>query len=104
MVHFTAEKHELKVPLQCGDMMLYNNLAILHGREAFLGLKTSKNGRHILRLWLRNKDLAWQTPLGLARDWYRVFGDPQRQRRVHWTIRPEDTEKDRVIGHKKTCN
>lgn len=98
MVHFTAEKHGLKLHLQCGDMMLYNNLAILHGREAFVGPKTSKNGRHLLRLWLRNKELAWQTPLGLARDWY------QRQRRVHWTIRPEDTEKDQVVGHKKTCN
>ena len=88
VVHFTAEKHSLKVLLQRDDMVLYNNLAVLHGREAFADPKMSDNGRHILRLWLRNRDKAWQTPLGLAKDWYRIFGDSQCQNGAHWTIRP----------------
>ena len=103
MVHFTAEKHGLKIPLQRGDMMLYNNLAVLHGREAFRSPKMSDNKRHVLRLWLRNEKMAWQTPLGLARDWYRVFSDSQRRKRAHWTIRPEDTDEEQVIGHKSSC-
>ena len=74
MIHFTAEKHSLKTHQECGDMLLYNKLAVLHGREAFERPVDDKNKRHILRLWLRNEEMARQTPLGLAEDWFRVFG------------------------------
>ena len=103
MIHFTAEKHGLKIDQKCGDILLYNNLAIFHGREAFTSSAMGENRRHVLRLWLRNEEMAWQTPPGLTQDWFRVFGDSERQGRAHWTIRPEDTGKERVIGHKMTC-
>jgi hypothetical protein len=108
LVHWVAEKHGMVMRLNPGDVLLYNNLALLHGRNAFTD-KGEKEGelkgrRHILRLWVRNKKLAWKTPEGLAPDWHTVYGESERRARAHWRIRAEDTDKDRVIGHKNTCS
>ncbi|KAL4789302.1 hypothetical protein BDV19DRAFT_395184 [Aspergillus venezuelensis] len=35
MIHFHGEKHGLTMTLQRGDMLLFNNFALLHGRNAF---------------------------------------------------------------------
>jgi hypothetical protein len=107
LVHWVAEKHGLVMRLDPGDVLLYNNLALLHGRNAFTDSNagnTMKGRRHILRLWVRNEGRAWKTPEGLVPDWHSVYGDSERRARAHWRIRPEDTDKDRVIGHKATCS
>jgi hypothetical protein len=37
--------------------------------------------RHLVRLWLRNDDLAWTTPKGLELNWKRLYSvDPDQQR------------------------
>ena len=108
MVHFVAEKHGMRMRLERGDILLYNNLAVLHGREAFRDVETGNIGearrRHILRLWVRNERLAWKTPDPLAREWHQVYGDSERRAQAQWRIRPEDTDEDRVVGHKFTCS
>jgi hypothetical protein len=104
MIHALGEKHGLTVKLQPGDMLLYNNLALLHGRNAFTDIPVDGQKRHVLRLWMRNSKLAWKTPEGLERDWFLVYGNSERRSRAHWGIHPEDTDKDRVIGHKMTCS
>jgi hypothetical protein len=85
-------------------MVFYNNLAVLHGRNAFTDAEVGNHRRHILRLWVRNEERAWQTPAELAREWDLVYGDSVRRARAQWRMRPEDTDKDRVIGHKMTCS
>lgn len=62
-VHFSALKHNLKMRLDKGDMLLTNNLAVIHSRTAFKDSETNK--RQVLRLWLNNPDKAWQIPPGL---------------------------------------
>jgi hypothetical protein len=104
MVHFIGKKHGLTVTLGRGDMLLYNNLALLHGRNSFTDAQCDKHKRHILRLWVRNPAMAWTTPEGLKRDWFTVYGDSERRGRAHWRIHVEDTDRDRVIGHKITCS
>jgi hypothetical protein len=104
MVHYIAEEHGITMTLKSGDMLFYNNLAVLHGRNAFTDAETGDHRRHILRLWVRNEERAWQTPKELAREWHLVYGESERRARAHWRLRPEDTDKDRVIGHKMTCS
>ena len=108
LVHFIAEEHGMRARLERGDILLYNNLALLHGREAFRDVEPDMSGearrRHILRLWVRNEELAWQTPQHLAREWHQVYGDSERRSKAHWRIRPEATAEDRVVGHKFTCS
>ncbi|SLM34574.1 Taurine catabolism dioxygenase TauD/TfdA [Lasallia pustulata] len=104
MVHFIAEKHAIVVKSEPGDILLCNNLALLHGRKAFSDAASDNRRRHIIRLWLRNKERAWHTPKGLERDWSVVYGNSERRTRMRWMFRPEDVEKERVIGHKITCS
>jgi len=60
MVHFTAVKNQLCVSGQKGDIILVNNLAVMHARSAFNDGPGQK--RHVMRLWLRNEELTWAKP------------------------------------------
>ncbi|KAJ4367026.1 hypothetical protein N0V83_007556 [Neocucurbitaria cava] len=104
MVHYVAEEHGIAMTLDPGDVLLYNNLAVLHGRNAFTDVETGDHRRHIMRLWVRNEEQAWETPAKLAREWHLVYGESERRAKAQWKINPEDVEKDRVIGHKMTCS
>jgi Taurine catabolism dioxygenase TauD, TfdA family len=104
VVHYTAEKHGITMTLKQGDMIFYNNLAVLHGRNAFKDAEARGRQRHILRLWVRNEELAWQTPEALATEWHVLYGDSERRAKAHWKMTPDDVDKGHVIGHKATCS
>ncbi|TFK36380.1 hypothetical protein BDQ12DRAFT_609947 [Crucibulum laeve] len=70
-IHFYAEKVALGLNFQKGDIQFINNLSIFHGRDAFVD--TPEKTRHLLRLWLRNEELAWKIPTELQPTWDRVF-------------------------------
>ena len=60
MVHFTAEKHQLALRLQRGDIELINNFALFHARRGFVDDMSSR--RHMMRLWLKSGKYAWEAP------------------------------------------
>jgi hypothetical protein len=66
MVHFTAEKHQLSITLQRGDIELINNFAMFHARRGFVdGADAAVPGggrRHLMRLWLRSEKYKWEAP------------------------------------------
>ncbi|KAK8026329.1 hypothetical protein PG991_003385 [Apiospora marii] len=80
----TALKHQLRLNMQYGDMTYVNNLAILHSREAFEN--DESHVRHLVRIWLRNEQLAWRTPRVLDRGFDMVFGDDVPEK---WNIVPQ---------------
>ncbi|KAF8853561.1 Clavaminate synthase-like protein [Acephala macrosclerotiorum] len=84
-VNFTAVKHGLEINLLPGDMCFVNNLALLHGRNAFEDSDESK--RYFLRLWLRDPERAWDIPEGLRKVHDLVF-QPQPDIEDHWDIDP----------------
>lgn len=109
MVHFTAVKHQLSMRLQAGDIQLINNLAIQHARAGFRDGYT-ENGvemkRHVMRLWLRNEELAWSTPEGLARTWREKYGDEnvsERRKLAKWNIEP-GASRERVLWRSDSCS
>ena len=59
-VHFTAEKHQLELTLQRGDIELLNNFALFHARRGFVDDPSAN--RHFIRLWLRNEEKKWEVP------------------------------------------
>jgi len=91
-IHFTALKHGLELNMLPGDMCFINNLALMHGRNAFEDSDESK--RYFLRLWLRNPETAWKIPEGLRRVHDLVF-QPQPDIEDYWDIDPYS-----VPGHK----
>ena len=109
MVHFVAQKHSVRVRLQPGDVLLCNNFAVLHGREAFRDAEpqyVTDGGarRHIMRLWARHEERAWETPAPLAREWQEVYGENGRKAHAKWNIVPEGADVKDVIGHTGSCS
>ena len=59
------------------DIQFINDLSVFHARDGFRDDETQQ--RHLLRLWLRDPELAWEIPQGLVPLWERTFA-----------VRPED--------------
>ncbi|KAF7294661.1 Clavaminate synthase-like protein [Mycena indigotica] len=79
MLHFLAEKHSLGLNFQKGDIQYINSMGLLHARDAFVD--DPEHTRHLVRLWLRNDELAWKTPKPLEKTWallYSVAANAQR--------------------------
>ena len=87
LVHFTARKLQLSIPLKKGDLRFINNLGLLHGRESYKDADGStESKRHVLRLWLRDSSLQWKLPPALEVAWARIFDDTERK--VRWDFEP----------------
>ncbi|KAJ7063600.1 hypothetical protein C8F01DRAFT_1279522 [Mycena amicta] len=79
MLHFLAEKHSLGLNFKKGDIQYINSMGLLHARDGFVD--DVEHTRHLVRLWLRNDELAWKTPKPLEKSWkllYSVPADAQR--------------------------
>ncbi|KAF7967849.1 hypothetical protein HWV62_32894 [Athelia sp. TMB] len=81
-LHFLAEKYELRLNFQKGDIQYINNLSIFHARDGFRDDK--EHTRHLVRLWLRNEELGWKIPGYLSANWKRLYygltADPETQK------------------------
>ncbi len=68
-----ATKHKHRLGAKQGDMVFINNLALLHARDTYVDPKDGP-GRHLVRLWIRNPELAWNIPESMAKPWEAAFG------------------------------
>ncbi|KAF8850035.1 Clavaminate synthase-like protein [Acephala macrosclerotiorum] len=75
-IEFTARKFAVTMTLEAGDIQFLNNHATIHGRNGFRdgpeGNSANKQ-RHLLRLWTRDEENAWELPPGLQMEWASVF-------------------------------
>ena len=101
MVHFVGVKHQHTMKLQKGDIQLINNLAVFHARNGFRDAVNQR--RHIIRLWLRNDELAWPTPEGLERTWFEKYGDSERKKIAKWNVEP-GASRERVLYRSDSCS
>ncbi|KAK6498347.1 hypothetical protein TWF481_010938 [Arthrobotrys musiformis] len=76
-IHYTAEKYSLALNFQKGDMQFINSLGLVHARDGFRD--DEEHTRHLIRLWLRNEELAWKTPAALQHIWDKLY-----------TLKPEE--------------
>ncbi|KAJ7700250.1 hypothetical protein B0H14DRAFT_2417325 [Mycena olivaceomarginata] len=85
MLHFYAEKFSLGLNFKKGDIQYINSMGLLHARDAFTdeGVHT----RHLVRLWLRNDELAWKTPKPLEKTWRTLYSNPPEDQR--FPLEPE---------------
>ncbi|KAI0976089.1 TfdA family taurine catabolism dioxygenase TauD [Xylaria arbuscula] len=70
-LHYLGEKFCVNTDFQKGDMQYINNLAIFHARDGFTD--TPEKRRHLLRLWLRDPENAWETPHAHLPQWDRLY-------------------------------
>jgi hypothetical protein len=84
-VHFTAEKHQLELTLQRGDIELLNNFALFHARRGFVDDPSAS--RHIIRLWLRNRERAWELPEVIEKSGREIYDiDSEYRAKPVWDI------------------
>ena len=57
-----------------------NNLSIFHARDGFTN--EGEKQRHLVRLWLRDEELAWKLPEELKGRFDKVFKDVREERQV----------------------
>jgi hypothetical protein len=101
-VHFLAEKHQLKLSMEVGDLRFFNNLALLHRRDVFEN--DQENSRHMIRVWLRNEGLTWSLPglLDLAMD--RCFAENEDLMEKDYSYLPKDIVTPPMLRTKMTCS
>lgn len=94
-IHFAAQKHAFSIPQRKGDIILFNNMAVLHARENFQEQPQMSDGesgpalpshssssaavmpddRHLMRLWLRDRRRGIRIPNELRHIWEIVYGE-----------------------------
>lgn len=52
-------------------MQFVNNLSVFHARDGFTN--TGEKQRHLVRLWLRDPEYAWEIPESLKGKWDKVY-------------------------------
>ncbi|KAI1203243.1 TfdA family taurine catabolism dioxygenase TauD [Nemania serpens] len=72
-LHFLGDKFCVNTDFQKGDVQYINNLAVFHARDGFTD--TPEKRRHLLRLWLRDPENAWETPSALQSKWGDLYND-----------------------------
>jgi hypothetical protein len=85
-VQFAAERHALSMKLKAGDLLFWNNLALLHARSGFTDSPGKR--RHLLRLWLRNDETEKYGPIPaeLKASWDDAFNHAGRPQL--WPLEP----------------
>ena len=78
-IHFLGEKFNVGLDFRQGDVQYVNNLAVFHARDGFTD--TVEQKRHLVRLWLRDPEYAWQTPQPLKQRWTQLYDNvtPENQ-------------------------
>ncbi|KFA69128.1 hypothetical protein S40285_00096 [Stachybotrys chlorohalonatus IBT 40285] len=70
-VSVVARKNELRLSLESGDLLFFNNWGLLHRRDAYQD--SAITSRHLVRLWLRNSSLGWTVPEGMLLPWQEAY-------------------------------
>lgn len=68
-----AKRRAIEIQLQPGDMIFFNNMSMLHARDSFVDNAAEGCKRHLLRLILRDDELAYSLPPPLASTWKSLY-------------------------------
>jgi len=83
IVEAVAIESQVVLDAEPGDLMFINNHGVLHSREAFEDA-APESARYLVRMWLRNPELAWDLPGPLREGNSRIYDDNELGER--WNI------------------
>jgi hypothetical protein len=66
-----ATRNQIVVDTQPGDLLFINNHGVLHSRDAFVDAPEAP--RYLVRMWLKNLELAWKLPRALQEGNARIY-------------------------------
>ena len=73
LIEKLAQESQVTIKNQPGDLTFINNHAVLHSREAFED--ADGQTRHMVRMWLKNPEMAWRLPSQLQVGNTRIYDD-----------------------------
>ncbi|KAL2134171.1 hypothetical protein VTI74DRAFT_870 [Chaetomium olivicolor] len=79
VVEEIARRNQIALEARRGDLLFLNNHGVLHSREGFVDSR--ERPRYLVRMWLRNEEMAWDLPRELREGNERIYGDE----RVAWS-------------------
>ena len=82
VIQAIAERHQVTLRMQRGDLTFINNFAMLHSRRAFQDDEV--NSRYLVLLWLKAERLAWKLPRPLHLGNHTIFYN--REVEEKWNI------------------
>ncbi|KPM37822.1 hypothetical protein AK830_g8729 [Neonectria ditissima] len=82
----SAARGQLQLALKKGDILFFNNLAMLHRRDAYEDGEHSS--RHMVRLWLRSQKLGWAIPDSMRLPWEAAYGENQKVKARIYSLFP----------------
>lgn len=88
MMEEIAKATQLEIATEAGDIHFINNLAILHRRQGFENGQSPHERRHLVRMRLRDDELAWDIPSDLDKEWTKAF-NPERIKIWHLEPMPD---------------
>lgn len=98
-VHFVAAASAIAIQQHKGDLIYWNNLALMHARESFEDAPGTS--RHLVRMWLRDPERAWKVPDMCKEQWEDAFTPIPEEQQV-WPVKPI-TEYRHITTQKRSC-
>ncbi|KAK6497858.1 hypothetical protein TWF481_012258 [Arthrobotrys musiformis] len=100
LIESLCQQFSITHTLAPGSFVFLNNLSILHNREPYFDdpAVPVERHRHLIRMFLRNEELAWETPKELWLDWGRVFGEFDGVAEERWVADKEKDYQDQQKG------
>jgi alpha-ketoglutarate-dependent taurine dioxygenase len=83
-VEASARRVQFPLKVELGDITFVNNFTILHARERFQD--SLSETRHLVRMWLKNSNLAYVLPPQLAELNERLFDESVKR---NWNVLPK---------------
>ena len=72
-LHYIAMKNATEIQLEPGDMVFFNNMCMMHARDAFVDNEAAGLKRHLIRLILRDDEAAYELPEQLKDTWRDLY-------------------------------
>jgi Taurine catabolism dioxygenase TauD, TfdA family len=72
-VQFIAAANCIRLALKQGEIIFLNNIAIIHGRDAFSEEEEFLK-RHFLKMLLRDPAQNWPVPESAEEEWMKLYG------------------------------
>lgn len=94
MLSESASRSELPLKLQTGDLLFFNNWALLHRRGAYED--DEESSRHLVRLWVRNQSLGWAIPASMSPPWQEAYGETTKAK-LYPLAAPKEYRKPKFV-------
>ncbi|KAF8545248.1 hypothetical protein BDD12DRAFT_871931 [Trichophaea hybrida] len=84
-LHYAALKDCFVLDFEDGDLLWFNNLALLHARDTYQ-VRTGDEQRHLLKMFVRDQTRGWEVPPAMSDRWRELYCDRTDPRKEEFPL------------------